>query len=124
MAIYIFYCFENLVNESSTKTLHVIYTNHKAQVSCTSSHGEKLWRSRLHWKEVVGPEPANSTVAVSPFTVTPSLIRCTVHILGFAVYRKIILNNCMWVYQSSYRVSLVLACSNSNWRRKELVHMQ
>ena len=54
-------------------------------VTCTSSHAEKLWLSRLHWKVVAGPELANSTVALFPFTVTPSLIRCTVHILGLAV---------------------------------------
>ena len=53
-----------------------------------SSHGENPWPSRLHTKEAVGPDPANSTVAVSPFTVTPSLIICTVHVLGFAVWGK------------------------------------
>ena len=69
-----------------TPTPH--FANICINVTCTSSHGEKPWPSRLHWKEVVGPEPANSTVAVSPFTVTPSLIRCTVHVLGFAVFAK------------------------------------
>ena len=54
-------------------------------VICRSSHEEKPWLSRLHWKVVAGPELANSTVAVFPFTVTPLLIRCTVHILGLAV---------------------------------------
>ena len=62
-----------------------VFTPH---ISCTSSHGEKPWPSRLHRKEAVGPDPVNSTVAVPPFTVTPSLIRCTVHVLGLAVYKK------------------------------------
>ena len=56
--------------------------------TCTSSHGQKPWRSRLNWKEVAGPALANSTVAVFPLTVTPSLIRCTVHIAEFAVEEK------------------------------------
>ena len=83
-------CWQSWTPLVSYKCLNSYSTNHKVwlhftYVTCTSSHREKLWPSRLHRKEVVGPELANSTVAVSPFTVTPSLIRRTVHILGFAV---------------------------------------
>ena len=66
-------------------TSNLFCFNSYIHVICTSSHGTKSPRSRLHWKEVAGPELVNSTVAVDKSKVTPSLIRCTVHIAGFAV---------------------------------------
>lgn len=57
--------------------LSLPFPNH---VLPTYSHGERVAKSRLHRKVLLGPMPENSTVALCPLIVTPLLMRCTVHI--------------------------------------------